>query len=202
MEIERGVGCHWAKARGIGGHGFKDFIRVERGAVVNCAEDDVFIIEHFLEAGAKALGLEQFTDLKADFKVFVGIERRDARFGGAEAFGAEAFFLELVEQNVIGHHQLRPVGDEDFWMDPGCGEGIVFGKKAFEVERYSRSEHVCDMIIADARRQEVEGEAALFVDDGVAGVRAALIADDNIRFGGEKIGHLSFPLVPPVCAHN
>ena len=48
----------------------------------------------------------------------------------------------------------------------------------------------------------MEGEFAKFVDDGVARVAAALIADNNIKVLGEQIDHSALALVTPVDAYN
>ena len=48
----------------------------------------------------------------------------------------------------------------------------------------------------------MQGEFALFVDDRVAGVAAALAADDDIVFGREQVDHAAFSLVAPVDAYD
>ena len=48
----------------------------------------------------------------------------------------------------------------------------------------------------------MEGELALFVDDGVPGVSAALVADHHVVVLGDQVYHTALALVAPVDAHN
>ena len=61
--------------------------------------------------GEHRLVLEELVDLEADLGVFVGIERSYARLGGAEGLAGKALLFELVEQDVIRHHDLAAVRD-------------------------------------------------------------------------------------------
>ena len=47
-----------------------------------------------------------------------------------------------------------------------------------------------------------ENEFAALVHDGVTGVVAALIADNDLMLGGEKIDHAALSLVAPVDSNN
>ncbi|MHB9026709.1 MAG: hypothetical protein ACYC7E_21465 [Armatimonadota bacterium] len=48
----------------------------------------------------------------------------------------------------------------------------------------------------------MQREFAIFVDDGVAGITAALIANHHICLSGKHIRDLSFALVAPIGANN
>ena len=48
----------------------------------------------------------------------------------------------------------------------------------------------------------MQGEPAIVVDDGVAGVGPALKADDHVGLPGQHIGYLALALVAPVGAYN
>ncbi len=52
--------------------------------------------------------------------------------------------------------------------------------------------------IQDARRDEVKLEDLVAADDGVAGVVAALVADDHRDLLGEEVGRLALALVAPL----
>ena len=62
------------------------------------------------------------------------------------------------------------------------------------------------VVAQNARGQQVQNELALFVDDGVAGVVAALIADDDIVFFAQSRSTMrplpSSPQFTPVIAVN
>ena len=50
--------------------------------------------------------------------------------------------------------------------------------------------------------QQVQGELAQVVDNGVAGVAAALVADHHVVVPGEQVHHAALALVAPVDAYN
>ena len=49
---------------------------------------------------------------------------------------------------------------------------------------------------------QLEGEALAVDDDGVAGVVAALVADDHVHLLGEEVGELALALVAPLGADH
>jgi hypothetical protein len=59
-----------------------------------------------------------------------------------------------------------------------------------------------DVRVEHARWHEVELEDLVAADDGVAGVVAALVADDHRDLLGEEIGRLALALVAPLEAHD
>ena len=48
----------------------------------------------------------------------------------------------------------------------------------------------------------MQGKLAQLVDHGVAGVAAALVADDHVIVAGEQIHHAALALVAPVDAYD
>ena len=48
----------------------------------------------------------------------------------------------------------------------------------------------------------MQGELAQLVDHGVAGVAAALIADDHVIIAGEQVHHAALALVAPVDTYD
>ena len=54
----------------------------------------------------------------------------------------------------------------------------------------------------DPRRDQVELEVPVRVDDGVAGVVAAAVADDEVRIGREVVDDAALPLVSPLRADD
>ncbi|MPN18710.1 hypothetical protein SDC9_166073 [bioreactor metagenome] len=54
----------------------------------------------------------------------------------------------------------------------------------------------------DAAGQEVKGELAVLVDDGMSGVGPALIADDDVGLLRQHIGQLALALVSPVSSND
>src|SRR5271166_1529421 len=54
------------------------------------------------------------------------------------------------------------------------------------------------MVVEDPARYELQRERLAVHDDGVAGIVAALVADDQIHVLGEEVGELALPLVAPL----
>ena len=59
-----------------------------------------------------------------------------------------------------------------------------------------------DALPEDARGQQVQSKFAVFIDDGVSRVAAALIAHDNVIVGADEVDHAALALVTPVDADN
>ena len=76
------------------------------------------------------------------------------------------------------------------------------------VEQHRRLDHdtVADdrhhVVVEHPRRQELEGEGLTVHDDRVAGVVAALVADDHGHLLGQQIGQLPLALVSPLRADD
>ena len=51
-------------------------------------------------------------------------------------------------------------------------------------------------------RDQVDGKAALLVDDGVPGIGAAVAADDQVRVARQQVDDLAFALVAPMAADD
>ena len=72
----------------------------------------------------------------------------------------------------------------------------------FSGERHAVAENVHHALAEDAAGQQVQGELALIVHDGVARVAAALIAHDHVEMVGEVVDHAALALVAPVDAYD
>ena len=180
----------------------EDLLGIERRLLVDRLEDQALVFADVGKALHQPIRFEELADLEADLLVFVRIEGGDARLGRAEAVFAEPLLFEHVEADMVGHHELCAVGHNDLRMDAAPQQLVVFGKKAVEVERNAMPDHIGHMVVADAGGQQMQRKFALVIDDGVAGVRAALKTDDNIRIRRKHVGHLALALVTPVAAYN
>ena len=69
-----------------------------------------------------------------------------------------------------------------------------------KVNDHAGAHHVDSLAAKDARGQQVKDKLAPIVDNGVACVIAALIADDYIVFLAEQVNHSALTLVSPVGA--
>ena len=75
-------------------------------------------------------------------------------------------------------------------------------EKMLKVDDDAGAEYVHGVVAQYARRQQVENELALVVNDGVTGVVAALIADNDVVLFREQIDHTALALVAPVGSHD
>ena len=84
-----------------------------------------------------------------------------------------------------------------------CGaQGLDLVIQVLAVERHAVAENVYHALAEDAAGQQVQGELALIVHDGVACVAAALIAHDHVEMVGEVVDHAALALVAPVDAYD
>ena len=63
------------------------------------------------------------------------------------------------------------------------------------------AEHIHLAAAEDAGGKQVQCELAVFVYDGVSGVVAALIANDDIIVLREKVNHAALSFIAPVDSH-
>ena len=82
---------------------------IQFGLLVEMAQQDVFDGDNLLEFGHERIFVKQFTDLEADFGIFIRIKRRNPRFGRTELAVTEAHLLILVKEHMIRHDNLCPV---------------------------------------------------------------------------------------------
>src|SRR5205814_116349 len=131
----------------------------------------------------------------------VGVGGADAAPGGAEAIVSSRLFLELVEERVVAHDHVRPLADDQVrGIDSSLFELADLFQKDDRVDDHAVADDAGAVRVEDARRDELELELAVLGDDGVAGVVAALGADDHVGLGGEVVDDLAFALVAPLAA--
>ena len=108
---------------------------------------------------------------------------------GGSARRSQGSGLSLIPICAFRHHQARP--------DPFLMQGLGLLEKLSDVQRHAVSDDIDGVVVKHAARKLVQGEFPILIDDGVAGVAAALKADDYIRLGGEDVGDFSLPLITP-----
>ena len=154
---------------------------------------------------AQVLGVAQLAHHDGLLLVLVGVDRRDAAQGGAVLLVLQPGLLQTVEGAVEGEDDGGAVGDLEVLRGDGNAGGLevcnLLGE-VLEVDDGAVAQHVDDALGEDARGDEVQGELAVLVHHGVAGVVAALIADDDVIIGGDQIDHAALALVAPVDAYH
>ena len=83
-------------------------------------------------------------------------------------------------------------------VDAARGEHVELADQRRRVHDDPAADHRRDVRIQHARRHEVQLEDLVADHDGVAGVVAALVADDHRDLLGEEVGGLALALVAPL----
>ena len=173
--------------------------------VIDVFNGEILPLQNTGKTAAEILGIEQLAGLDGLFLVFVAVNRRDAPLGGAVSPVLEAGLLQRVQIPVEGEDQRGAVGDAEVIrgdVDTGGAEIGDLLPKMLAVDDDAVAQHIDDTLAEDARGDQMKGELAVFVDDGVAGVVAALVADDHVVLLGDKVDHAAFALVAPVDAYD
>ena len=76
------------------------------------------------------------------------------------------------------------------------------GTAAIHRQQCAVAQNVHHALAEDAGGQQMQGELAQIVDNGVAGVATALITNDHIVITGEQVYHAALAFVTPVNSHN
>ena len=90
-----------------------DLVRVQKRFVIEMLKKNILGLADTFHFFSQFIFKEQFVYLETDLGIFIRIEGSDAGLGGSEGFAAQTLFLILIEQDMIGHYDLRPVGDHD-----------------------------------------------------------------------------------------
>ena len=178
-------------------------VHINRRLMIQVLQQHILLHQRDFQPLAQQLLVVQLADLNAHLRVFIRIERRNAAFGGAERTLAQALFLQLVKCNVIGHHHLAAVGNHQLGHRHAAGrERFQFAQQRLDVQRHARPDDVDHVLMENAGRQQMQRKFAVFIDDGVTRIRAALEADNHVAFFCKQVGHLALAFVAPVSAYN
>ena len=102
---------------------------------------------------------------------------------------------------MIWHDHLCTLGNENFGVYSLFLKHIEFVNKCGNIESHAVAYDIDNVVIANARRKQMEHRLALVVYYGVTGVGAALKADNNVGFGGIHIGNFALTFIAPVCTN-
>ena len=176
-----------------------DLARVQRQLVEDLGQDRVLLLGQHLELGPEDLRVEQVLDPQADPRRLVGVGGADAALGGAELAAAEAALGEPVDLLVVREDQVGVAADlQARRVDAPAQEHVHLGDEHAGVDHHAVADHRGDVVVEDAARAQLEGEALAVDHQGVAGVVAALVADDQLHLLGDEVGELPLALVAPL----
>jgi hypothetical protein len=138
---------------------------------------------------------------QTDPRSLVGIRRADAALRRAEAVPAETTLGDTVQLAVVRHDQVRVAGQhQPGGVDPAALQRVHLLDEHFGVDDDPRPDDGDAARIEDPGRDQMERVTLALDDDRVAGVVAALIADDEIGLLGQEVGDLALALVAPLHA--
>ena len=112
-----------------------------------------------------------------------------------------ARLARAVEGHVVGHDHVRGAADAELvGRDAALGEHLHLGDQRARIDDHAGADDRRDVRVEHAARHEVELEDLLADDDRVAGVVAALVADDDRHRLRQQVGCLALALVAPLQA--
>ena len=198
-----GVGDERAQTLGVALVLLQHLVIVKGLMVVDGGELCVLIVKVFLELLGKLCAVHEVTDSDADAVVTVHVARADAASRCADFVRAALGVADAVHQSVVGHDDVRTVGDADVrCVDAARRHGVHLLQADLGVKGDAVRDDVVRALVEDARGQEAEFVLLAGRDDGVSCVAAALIADDGVCLAREVVDDFPFALVAPLGTGN
>ena len=110
----------------------------------------------------------------------------------------------LVQQLVVGEHQVRAIADVEAPLDVHAvaHELVDLGEQRLGVEHDAVADRAPHARVQDAARNLVEHGRAVADVHGVAGVRAALVAHHPVGALGQDVDELALPFIAPLRADD
>jgi hypothetical protein len=105
---------------------------------------------------------------------------------------------------VVGQEQVRAAADADprLRVDAASRQRVQLLEELERVQHHAVAEQAAAPRVQDPRGDLVQDELLLAHVHGVAGVRAALVARDDVDALREHVDDLPLPLVAPLGAHD
>ncbi len=173
---------------GIAAHGGQEQVLVRKGAADALTEDGA--VEEVLHAQAEPPGS-------------VPIRGADAPAGGTDLGAVEACLVRPVKGDVVRHDHVRTAADPDAThVDPARREHVELGDEGDRVDDDAVADHRGDVRVEHAGRRQPQLQDLVAAHDRVAGVVAALVADDHRHLFCQEVGGLALPLVAPLEADD
>ena len=125
----------------------------------------------------------------------------DSAAGGADLLAGRAGGLfGLVERAVVEHDHLGAGGNEETALrfDTGRPEGFDLLDEIDRVHHDAVADHANLAVVENAAGNEAKHALLAFRDDGMAGIRSALVAYDEIRLVGKNVDNLALAFISPL----
>ena len=167
------------------------------------AEHEPLGLHRRVDLLAQDVLVEQVLHPDAEPRRLVRVAGADAAPGRADLELPELGLALLVEELVVRHDQVRVGGDaQAAQVDPPAAQLVDLLREHDRVDHHAVPDRAQLAGVEDPRRDQVELEGLAVADDRVAGVVAALEADDEVGLLGEQVHDLPLPLVAPLGADD
>lgn len=104
---------------------------------------------------------------------------------------------------MIGQYQVGAGADHEVVSaDAARGQGIHLRQQHLGIEGHTRPDQAAGLLVEDAGWHQVEGELPPRVDDGMAGVVAALRPYDDVRATCQQVDDFTLALVTPLTTDD
>ena len=112
--------------------------------------------------------------------------------------------LSPSTQLVVRQHEVRAIAHVEPSLDVDAvrHELVDLGEQRVRIEHDAVADRAAHARVQDAARDLVQHERAVADVDGVAGVRAALVAHHPVGALGEHVDELALPFVAPLRADD
>ena len=166
---------------------------------VHALEPDVLLLDRELELLAQDLRVEQVLDADADPRRLVGVGGTDPAPRRADLEPTEPALARAVERDVPGHDEMRVPGHEEQALGdmPAGLELVQLGDQDGRIDHAAGADRA-RLSGHDPARNLPNLVRLPGDDDGVPGIRAALVTADEVGVLGEQVDDLPLPLVAPL----
>ena len=149
--------------------------------------------------------VNQIVHAQADARRLVAIGRADATLGRADFVFALEHLALRVQFAVIRKNDVRRLAQDEILradLDADFFQSLNFLDEADRVNDHAIADDAQFALAQDAGRHEVQDIFLPADENGVAGVVAAGVTDDDIRLLGEHINDFAFAFVAPLGANE
>ena len=130
---------------------FQDILNLQSRFVIQMLKNDILLLQNPGNLVFQELLIEELADLEADLCIFIRIEGSDSGLCRTEGFLTKTLLLALVKQNVVGHHDLSTVRNQDLRSrNPFVHDALYFFEQKRDVQCHTVSDDACSMVIKNA----------------------------------------------------
>src|SRR5438477_594005 len=147
--------------------------------------------------------MQQIVETDADACNFIGISRADAAPGRIDAIGSSGLIFHFIQNFMIWHNNMSAIRDKQV-VDSNrmLLEIVKFGEQILWIDGGSSSHNADAGWIEDTARNQVQLKLSIIIDNGMAGIAAALEAHAQVAICTQQINEFAFPFIAPLCADN